>query len=109
MWLSKKITENSGDSPFTAFVSFSDGSSVGLGSSSGSGSAALFLPYGIECVPPRGEQAVVVPSGRTRCAVGIRSKNSLRLEPGEIALYSKGGASIILKNDGRVLINGQEF
>ncbi len=30
------------------------------------------------------------------------------LEPGEVMLYSKGGASIVLKNNGSVLINGRE-
>ncbi len=31
------------------------------------------------------------------------------LSEGELMLYSKGGASIVLKNDGRVLINGREY
>ena len=30
------------------------------------------------------------------------------LEPGEVMLYSAGGASIVLKNNGKVLINGRE-
>ncbi len=29
------------------------------------------------------------------------------LKPGELMLYSAGGASIVLKNDGSVLINGK--
>ena len=109
MWLSKKITEGAGDAPFTADISFSDGSAVRLGDSAGSGSAIVFLPYGIESVPPKGEQTIIVPAGRTRCTVGVKAKSSGTLEPGELALFSKGGASIILKNDGRVIINGREF
>ena len=35
--------------------------------------------------------------------------NSSQLQEGELMLYSKGGASIVLKNDGRVLVNGQEL
>ena len=31
------------------------------------------------------------------------------LEEGEIMLRSKGGASLVLKNDGRVLVNGREL
>jgi len=30
------------------------------------------------------------------------------LQEGEVKLSSAGGASIVLKNDGRVLINGRE-
>ena len=35
--------------------------------------------------------------------------NNPELEEGELMLYSKGGASIVLKNDGRVLVNGKEL
>ena len=31
------------------------------------------------------------------------------LEEGEVMMYSKGGASVILKNNGKVLINGEEY
>ena len=31
------------------------------------------------------------------------------IEPGELLLFSKGGAEILLSNDGKVYINGKEF
>ena len=40
-------------------------------------------------------------------ALGVLHSGS-GLEPGEVMLYSKGGASIVLKNNGSVLINGRE-
>ena len=33
-------------------------------------------------------------------------RQNAELEPGELMLYSSGGANIVLKNDGQVLING---
>ena len=107
MWISETIAENGNRAEaFTAETAISVGSSVRLsGSQSG---CVQFLPYGIESVPPKGEKAVVVKAGRTLCALGFQSANT-ELEPGEIGLFSKGGASIVLKNDGSVLINGVPF
>ena len=39
-------------------------------------------------------------------SLGVLAKN-VELDEGEVMLSSKGGASIVLKNDGRVLINGK--
>ena len=42
----------------------------------------------------------------SRRSLGVLAKN-VELDEGEVMLSSKGGASIVLKNDGRVLINGK--
>ena len=66
----------------------------------------LCAPFGIISVPPAGEQAVVLPLDDSEVSLGVISQ--IRdIEEGELMLYSKGGASIVLKNDGRVLINGK--
>ncbi len=110
MWIPKAISENSGiEQPFTAQVVFADGESVNLAGAQGSGKAIQFLPYGIESVPPNGSRAVAVPTGRTLCVCGTQTEGKLELEPGEIGLFSSGGASIVLKNDGSVVINGRTF
>ena len=65
-------------------------------------------PYGVVAIPPKGTSAVVLPTGNTAVCLGTPQKNT-DLQEGEIMLFSSGGASIVLKNDGRVLINGREL
>lgn len=57
-------------------------------------------------VVPVGESAVVLPLANGEVSLGVLAKN-VELDEGEVMLSSKGGASIVLKNDGRVLINGK--
>ena len=108
MWIPKAITENDKtENAFTANVAHGSAGNVRL--AEGQIGGELFLPYGLESVPPKGARAAAVQAGRTVCVLGTRSEEKLSLEPGEIGLYSKGGASIVLKNDGRVLINGRSI
>lgn len=65
-------------------------------------------PYGVVSVPPKGENAVVLPLKDCRICLGTLSE-SKELEPGELVLFSKGGAEIYLCNNGKVYINGKEF
>lgn len=65
-------------------------------------------PYGIVAVPPKGAKAIVLPTGNTAVCLGTPQKVE-GLEEGELMLFSAGGASVVLKNDGRVLINGREI
>lgn len=65
-------------------------------------------PYGIAYVPKAGEKAFLLPYESGTVCVGVAMEPPQTLEAGEIMLYSSGGASIVLKNDGRVLINGRE-
>lgn len=108
MWIPETIAgSGSPTEAFTAEVAFSDGASVRFSGAQTGGEQ--FLPYGIESVPPKGELAAVVQAGRTLCSLGTQCGGRLELEPGEIGLFSRGGASLVLKNDGRVLINGREL
>ncbi len=65
-------------------------------------------PYGIAYLPPKDEKAVCIQIGNTNYMLGVCKSPPIGIERGEIGLYSSGGASIVLKNDGRVLINGRE-
>lgn len=65
-------------------------------------------PYGIVAVPPKGAKAIVLPTGNTAVCLGTPQKVE-GLEEGELMLFSAGGASVVLKNDGRVIINGREI
>lgn len=69
---------------------------------------ALCAPYGILFAPPQGEKAVVLPLADQAVCLGTISEKET-VQPGELLLYSKGGAKILLSNDGKVYINGKEF
>ncbi|MCD8025629.1 MAG: hypothetical protein LUF33_01485 [Clostridiales bacterium] len=66
------------------------------------------LPYGIVSIPPIGERAVVLPLDDGEVSLGVIADGA-GLEPGEVMLRSSGGAAIVLKNSGKVLINGEEY
>lgn len=65
-------------------------------------------PAGIAYVPPVGSRAVVVSGDNGAVCLGVVAQPPEPLQAGELMLYSAGGAAIVLKNDGRVLINGRE-
>jgi phage baseplate assembly protein V len=69
-----------------------------------------FQQYGLTSVPDAGAEAVVLFVGGRRdvgyvVAVDDRRYRVTGLTPGEVALYSKTGASVVLKADGSVEVN----
>lgn len=109
MWLMNYITNSSHAAPkaVRGELNVSEGSGTAVTASGEHKQLELCFPYGLVSVPPSGEQAVVLPLDEGEVGLGVIA-NGVGLEPGELMLYSKGGASVILKNDGRVLINGRE-
>lgn len=65
----------------------------------------LLLPGGMDAPPALGQQAAVLPLETGAVCVGV--VRSPGVAPGEVRLYSAGGASLWLKNDGTVVINGR--
>lgn len=65
-------------------------------------------PFGFISVPTIGSKAVITPTDNGFVFSGVISEGA-NLEPGELMLYSAGGASIVLKNNGKVLINGKDI
>ncbi len=63
------------------------------------------VPFGIASVPPEGESSVVASVGNGDVCLGVLAKDK-ELKPGEIMLFSQGGATLKLSNDGHVYING---
>lgn len=104
MWLTQKLqTQNDTATVTEGQVSTADqltvtGESVHV-------APQQLSPYGYAALPPAGSQAVLVGG---LCA-GIAAVQDTRLAPGEVCLFSSGGAEILLKNDGTVVINGQVF
>lgn len=69
-----------------------------------------FQPYGLTSAPEPGAEAVVLFVGGRRdngyvVAVDDRRYRLTGLAQGEVALYSKTGASVVLKADGSVEVN----
>lgn len=110
MWISEKITKNKKSRPtLNANVSYSNGYSTSVCGSNDFADIDKIAPYGIAYVPPRDERAVVIPVGRGQVCAGVVCSNFASVKPGELMLFSEGGAKILLKNDGSVVINGQVF
>ncbi len=72
------------------------------------GALPLIAPAGIAYVPVAGAPTVVMEGAGGAVCLGVAVTPQEELEPGELMLYSAGGASIVLKNSGKVLINGRE-
>ncbi len=106
MWLLSYMTKNSLEAPKSAKGNvYENGTSVAA--SGEHRSLRACLPYGIASVPPKNECAVVLPLDDGEVSLGVLADTE-GLQEGELKLCSAGGASIVLKNDGRVLINGRE-
>ena len=69
---------------------------------------ALAAPWGIAYLPPAGARAVILGGAENPVCAGTIVEAG-GLEPGELLLFSAGGARICLKNSGEVIINGQTF
>ncbi|CCX38340.1 uncharacterized protein BN452_02220 [Clostridium sp. CAG:1013] len=65
----------------------------------------MIFPYGYASAAENGKRAVMLDGV---CA-GIAAVPDEQLAEGEVRLYSAGGAEILLKNNGEVIINGQSF
>ena len=65
----------------------------------------MLFPYGFSSAAAEGKRAILLDGV---CA-GIAASPDGELQPGEVRLYSGGGAEILLKNTGEVRINGQSF
>ena len=108
MWISRYVTGNSfrNDSASVGEVRAS-GRGVSVSATAEHRALPAAVPYGIAYVPPVGESGLVLPTESGDVYLGVIASPAVGLEQGELMLYSAGGASIVLKNDGRVLINGR--
>ena len=108
MWISRYVTGNSfaAGRPAVGEVR-SAGDRVSVSASEECHSLPVIAPYGIAYVPPVGASSLVVPCDTGSVCLGVVTAPLEDLEQGELMLYSSGGARIVLKNDGRVLVNGR--
>ena len=107
MWLTSFLSKGKVKTPATkGSITGAGASSVCIDASTQHRDVTLVAPYGFAYVPPVGEGAVLVPFDGGEACVGVVTGLCENLQRGEVMLYSAGGASIVLKNDKTVLING---
>lgn len=105
MWLSKRYLKRTDSLAEEGTITVSsDGCSEAAGTLR-SRSAESYSPYGYSYCAPVGEQVLIVNSSSGAVSAGTKMKSSQLLQ-GEVSLFSLGGASIMLKNNGDVVING---
>ena len=66
----------------------------------------LYAPAGLSAIPCQGAQVMLLPCAGEPVCTGVRMTNLQNLHPGEIRLFSAGGASLTLKNSGEIELNG---
>ena len=110
MWINEYIAARSGEKEESVIgrVGAVQNGRVDVSATRGYHHVSLILPEGVVSIPRRGAGTVVVQSSGGAVCPGVIIQPPSNLEPGELMLRSAGGASIVLKNDGRVLINGRE-
>lgn len=105
MWLSKRYSKKGGALAEEGTITVSsNGCSEATGTLQ-SRNTESYSPYGYSYCAPVGEQVLIVNSSSGAVSAGTKMKSS-SLQQGEVALSSLGGASILLKNNGDVVING---
>lgn len=106
MWIAKRTIAAANQKP-AAELAEVNGQAVMQGESEYRG-LPLCAPWGIAYFPPTAAQGVVVSTRNGAVCVGTLTEKK-GLAPGELMLFSAGGAEIYLKNSGEVVINGQVF
>lgn len=103
MWLTRQLEQKERTKLSSGRVTGGDGFTV-QGESEYL-SPEMIAPYGFSSLAAQGEKAVMLGNA---CA-GVSSLPDSGLKEGEVRLYSAGGAEILLKSTGEVVINGQVF
>lgn len=88
-----------------AQVSFSDSGNFGAVGASEVRGVPVFAPRGIAYQPCEGDNLLILPVDGADTCVGVLA-SAKGLAGGELRLCSAGGAEIVLRNDGEIVLNG---
>ncbi|MGN0459319.1 MAG: hypothetical protein ACI4RL_02160 [Ruminococcus sp.] len=108
MWITNYIAKERSSNPVTGEITGGSSVKADVFASGEYNNMRMAVPYGVIYNPPVGATGVVLPTERGNMLIGVCPDDDIDLDPGEVMLYSSGGASIVLKNNGKVLINGKE-
>ena len=111
MWLSKQTKKSAPVSESDLGMTTISGERAGVLSKGEVRDLPVFGPGGYVWRPANGDTVLVIkggPGGEEACVAGMAQKNGTEnLLPGEVRLVSAGGASICLRNDGTLELNGR--
>lgn len=105
MWISRRIIAAEKRKPAARLAQVTGAALKGESEYRG---VPLCLPWGVAARPPAAARAAVVETDGGYACIGVLA-DTAGLESGEVRLCSAGGAEIVLKNSGEVVINGQVF
>lgn len=114
MWLSKKLAAHELQDVASAqdgTVTI-EGGELAVFSSGEKREVKTVGPGGYEWQPRKGEDVLIVRGGtfgEESYAVGVPEQADEALAPGEVRIRSAAGAEIVLRNSGRIDINGLLF
>lgn len=109
MWITNYIAKEKKDRNIVGSITNNNGTDFSVMGSSQHKNAKVAYPYGFYYNPPVDETAIVIPTEKGSVMTGVCCEVVKDLEPGEIMIKSQGGATILLDNRGRVIINGKVF
>jgi hypothetical protein len=110
MWINEYLSGrfNGISGAATGEIRAADNGRVAVNSTRDYGALPVIAPAGIAYIPMTGSSTMVVEGSGGAVCLGVIAPVKEGLEPGELMLYSAGGAKLVLKNNGKVLINGKE-
>lgn len=114
MWLSKKLTQHEMQNAASAQSGTVtvEGAEAAVYTSGEDRNVKVASPRGFFWKPRNGENVLVIKGGvfgEDAYIVGAVQQDGGALAAGEVRIASAGGAEIILRNSGRVDINGSVF
>ena len=110
MWLTRQLTKTAARFPemTPGEISESGAARLSVQGAQEHREARQLAPYGVLSSPPVGGECVTFFAGDKTLCAGLM-QGETEIQPGELLLFSQGGVSVHLKNDGTVVINGRVF
>ncbi len=105
MWLSRRLTEKRISTSAELGQVTRSGKQLTTAGTAEVRNIPMLVPYGVEGMPPKGENTMMIPCAQGAVCAGI-IVNQMDVAEGEVRVFSMGGAEIRLKNNGDVVING---
>ncbi|MGI6014585.1 MAG: hypothetical protein ACOX7K_10000 [Oscillospiraceae bacterium] len=108
MWLSKQLAGSTAEQAVAEFGSVTmEGASTAVVTEGERRGISTVFPGGYAYRAKTGETVAVLRCGNTALIQGTVSDTiPEELEVGEVKIFAAGGAAIVLKNDGRILLQG---
>lgn len=118
MWITRNLLKENNDSPASvSIVGSSADVSVSAASEKGTEHCAMVVPAGMISVPMSDDETVLLETKDCPVCLGVKiGYYGKPYSPGEVILFSRGGSTILLDNQGDIHItaghlylNGEEI